>query len=382
VTDNWQRALVDGGRELGWETLSDIVVDALTAELEVLRNDPELLDSARASTAANLGVVREVIAGRLSLAEVEPPPQAVAFARDLARRNVPVGELDRAYRIAALALWRWGVSEVRARVDGDVSMAIQGISEAAFSTANVFAATVMARYAQERERWLRSSDAIRAATVQEILGGGAVDVVRASARLRYELRQNHQAFITWALDDIAESTAQRIGGGRALLTPLSGVAVAGWAPAGSLDLSVLPPTASLAVGSPGGGLDGFRRSHAEAEQARRVAQLADREPGVVHYDDVALIALLTHDLEQARRFARRTLGPLAGPDPAMRRLAETLRVVLENQGSPRRAAHVLGVHENTVAKRLRAVEELLGDEVRHQPAQLLGALAILDIGVD
>jgi hypothetical protein len=43
---------------------------------------------------------------------------------------------------------------------------------------------------------------------------------------------------------------------------------------------------------------------------------------------------------------------------------------------------VLGVHENTVAKRLRAVEELLGDEVRDQPAQLLGALAILDIGVD
>jgi DNA-binding PucR family transcriptional regulator len=66
----------------------------------------------------------------------------------------------------------------------------------------------------------------------------------------------------------------------------------------------------------------------------------------------------------------------------MRRLAQTLRVVLENQGSPRRAAHVLGVHENTVAKRLRAVEELLGDEVRDQPAQLLGALAILDIGVD
>jgi PucR-like helix-turn-helix protein/diguanylate cyclase with GGDEF domain len=382
VTDSWQRALVDGGREVGWDKLTDITVDALTEELEVLRNDPELAASARASTAANLDVVREVIAGRLTLAEVEPPPQAVAFARDLARRNVPVGELDRAYRIAALALWRWGVTEVRARVDGDVASAIQGISEAAFSTANVFAATVMARYAQERERWLRSSDAIRAATVQEILGGGAVDVVRASARLRYELRQNHQAFITWALDDIAESTAQGVGGRRALLTPLSSGAVAGWAPAGSLDPAALPPSASLAVGSPGAGLDGFRRSHAEAQQARRVAQQADREPGVVHYDDVALVALLTHDLEQARRFARRTLGPLAEPDPAMRRLAETLRVVLENQGSPRRAAHVLGVHENTVAKRLRAVEELLGDEVRDQPAELLGALAILDIGVD
>jgi hypothetical protein len=382
VTDNWQRALVDGFRELGWETLTDIVVDALTDEIEVLRNDPELVASARSSTQANLGIIRDVIGGGLSLAEVEPPPQAVAFARDLARRNVGVGELDRAYRIAALALWRWGVDEVHARVDGDVAAAIQGLSEAAFTTANVFASTVMARYAQERERWLRSSDAVRAATVQEILGGGAVDVVRASGRLRYELRQNHQAFVAWAVDDIAESTAQRVGGPRALLSPVPGGAVAGWAPAGSLELASLPPSASLAVGSPGVGLDGFRRSHAEAQQARRVAQLADRTPGVVHYDDLALVALLTHDLDAARRFAERTLGPLAQPDPAMRRLADTLRVVLENQGSPRRAAQVLGVHENTVAKRMRAVEELLGDEVRGHPAPLLGALAILDVTVD
>jgi hypothetical protein len=382
VTDNWQHALVEGGRELGWGTLTGIVVDALTAELEVLRNDPELLASAQASTEANLGVVNAVIAGRLTLADVEPPPQAVAFARDLARRNVPVGELDRAYRIAALALWRWGVDEVHARVDGDKTAAIQGLSEAAFTTANVFASTVMARYAHERERWLRSSDAVRAATVQEILGGGTVDVVRASGRLRYELRQNHQAFVTWAADDIGESTAQRVGGTRALLYPLAGGAVAGWAPAGSLDLASLPPTASVAVGSPGAGIDGFCRSHKEALQARRVAQLAGRPPGVAHYDDVALVALLTHDLEQARRFAERTLGPLAQPDPAMRRLTDTLRAVLENHGSPRRAAQVLGVHENTVAKRLRAVEELLGDEVRDRPGQLLGALAILDVTVD
>ena len=382
MADNWQRALVEGGSELGWDTLTAIVVDALKAELEVLRNDPELLASARSSTQANLGVVNAVNAGRLTLADVEPPPQAVAFARDLARRNVPVGELDRAYRIAALALWRWGVDEVHARVDGDKTAAIQGLSEAAFTTANVFASTVMARYAQERERWLRSSDAVRAATVQEILEGDTVDVVRASGRLRYELRQNHQAFVTWAVDDIAESTAQRVGGVRALLYPLAGGAVAGWAPAGSLDVDALPPSASLAIGSPGAGIDGFRRSHLEASQARRVASLAGREPGVVLYDDVALVALLTHDLEQARRFAERTLGPLAQPDAGMRRLADTLRAVLENQGSPRRAAQVLGVHENTVAKRMRAIEELLGDSVRGHPAALLGALAILEVTVD
>jgi hypothetical protein len=382
VAVSWQRALVDGGRETGWETLTGIVLDALKDELDPLRDDPELVESARSSIAANLALVGEVLGGRLSLADIEPPPQAVVFARDLARRNVPVAELDRAYRVSSLALWRWAVDEVLARVDGEqAAAAIQGLSEAAFMTGNVFSATVMARYAQERERWLRSADAIRAATVDEILAGGSVDVARASARLRYELRQKHEAFIVWNSGEAVESTAERVGNGRALLTELGSGVVAGWMAAGALAVSDLPPGVSVAVGSPAAGLDGFRRSHAEAQQARRVAQQTRRAPGVVRYDDVALLALLTHDLEQARRFARRCLGPLAEPEPAMRRLADTLRAVLENQGSPRRAAHVLGVHENTVAKRLRAVEDLLGEDVRDRTPQLLAALAILEAGV-
>ena len=46
----------------------------------------------------------------------EPPPQAVAFARELARRNLPVSDLARAYRVAQRALWHWGTSEIQQRI--------------------------------------------------------------------------------------------------------------------------------------------------------------------------------------------------------------------------------------------------------------------------
>ena len=93
---------------------------------------------------------------------------------------------------------------------------------------------------------------------------------------------------------------------------------------------------------------------------------------------LALLGLLTQDLDQARVFAERRLGPLIGDDEATQRLAETLQTVLEERGSPRRAAKRLGVHENTVAKRLRTIETIVGEKADGPPAELLAALVIRD----
>jgi DNA-binding PucR family transcriptional regulator len=131
----------------------------------------------------------------------------------------------------------------------------------------------------------------------------------------------------------------------------------------------------VAIGEPGDGLDGFRRSHAEALEARRVAQLGGLA-GAVRYADVALVALLTKDPAQARTFAERQLGPLMASDAATTRLAETLLAVLRAQGSPRHAAMRLGVHENTVAKRVRTAEQALARSIGERPDELLAALLI------
>lgn len=375
----WQAAVVAGGRDQGVDGIASIAIRALEQELPVLLEDPDLREAARASTVANIDLAVSLVQGSISLSHLDPPPQAAAFTRELARRNVPVAELDRAYRVAQLALWRWAVAQVHERVEGDVAVAIEGLSEAVFATGDVLAATVMQRYAVERERWLRSADAIRTSTLRDILAGNPVDLDAAGSRLRYELRQTHEAFVVWSDGDGApsEAAATAIGGSRALLSPFGVGIVAGWAPAGSLVLDGVEDGVRVALGSPGAGVEGFRRGHLEAVEARRVARLTAPGAPATRYDDVALLALLTKDAGQAQRFVDRTLGPLAAADRATMRLADTLHAALEEQGSPRRAAHRLGVHENTVAKRLRAIDELLGGTHLRRPGDLLAALTIL-----
>lgn len=374
----WEEALAAAAEETGVEAIADRALAALVPELPVLREDPDLLEAARSSALANVALATELVRGTMSPEDMEPPPQATAFARALARRNVPVAELDRAYRVAQVTLWRWAVDEVRARVDADVADAIEGLSEAVFALGDIFSLTVMRRYAAERERWLRSAEAVRAATVQEVLAGGPVDVAAASARLRYELRHAHVAFVVWSEGETEapESAAAAVGGPGALLVPLGTGTVAGWCAPGGVQPEAGGAVA-VALGTPAADVEGFRRSHAEALEARRVARLSGRAaPGLVRYADVALLALLTQDAEQARRFAAAVLGPLAGGEEAMRKLADTLLVALEEQGSPRRAAARLGVHENTVAKRLRSVEELVPGGTAGRTAELLAALVI------
>jgi DNA-binding PucR family transcriptional regulator len=112
--------------------------------------------------------------------------------------------------------------------------------------------------------------------------------------------------------------------------------------------------------------------------ARRIAQLTRRRPGsVTRWTDVALAAVASADLELAQQFVASELGPLVRDDDQTARLAATLRVYLEEQMSPRRAAQRLGVHENTIANRIRAVREQLGHPIEDRACELQVALRLV-----
>jgi DNA-binding PucR family transcriptional regulator len=114
--------------------------------------------------------------------------------------------------------------------------------------------------------------------------------------------------------------------------------------------------------------------------ARHVIQLGRRAPGALaRYGDVALTGLLTHDVPEARRFTQRELGALGAETDAARRIAATLRVFLEEGSSFVRAARRLGVHENTVAYRVRRAGELLGHPVEDRQLELRVALMLADV---
>jgi DNA-binding PucR family transcriptional regulator len=377
----WQDVLTAALSEQGAEGLADLALAALDRAMPVLSEDEDLRDLARASSMANVLLVADIARGAAELRDAVPPPQAVAFARELARRNVPMTELARAYRVVQHAMWRMGVVELRRRIadPADVAAAIERLTDATFATGEMLMSTALERYTEERDRWVRTADAVRRETVQSILDGRTVDATAASARLRYDLRRAHVAFLVWAGDGEAaepEAAATALGGPGALIVALRAGVAAGWCAPDALSLDAIGDLgAHVAIGGPADGVDGFRRSHAEAGEARRVARLGT-PGGAVRYADVALAALLTKDLAQAQAFADHELGALRAADAATRRIADTVLALLEAQGSPRRAAQRLGVHENTVAKRVKAAESLLGHPVDERPAELMAALLV------
>ncbi|MDX6663831.1 MAG: hypothetical protein QOG68_37 [Solirubrobacteraceae bacterium] len=376
----WQHVLGAVLTEQGAGALADVALESLDREMPLLRDDADLRELARSSAVANLLLVAEIARGAVALADVVPPAQAIAFARELARRNVPMSELARTYRVGQHSMWRFGVAEIRRSMtdDAEVAAAVEQLTDATFATGEVLMSTALERYATERDRWVRSADALRRETVQAVLDGHAIDPATASARLRYDLRRTHVAFLVWVGDDEGdpESGAAAAGGAGALIVPLRAGVTAGWCAPDALNLAALDGgDARVAVSNPGEGVEGFRRAHAEAVEARRIARLGPPGPPV-RYADVALAALLTKDLAQAQAFADRELAGLRSADPATQRIADTVLALLETQGSPRRAAQRLGVHENTVAKRVKTAEELLGHAVEERPAELLAALII------
>jgi len=89
-----------------------------------------------------------------------------------------------------------------------------------------------------------------------------------------------------------------------------------------------------------------------------------------------LDSLLTHDLDEARRFVHSEIGPLMEDSDASRRMAATLEVFLQEESSFVRAARRLGIHENTVAYRVRRAEELLGRRASDRQLELRAALRL------
>jgi DNA-binding PucR family transcriptional regulator len=170
-----------------------------------------------------------------------------------------------------------------------------------------------------------------------------------------------------ALDALAESLSETAAGARPLIAAMGASLSFAWLPATDPQLldrleTLRPPSdVGLALGTVRDGIEGFRASHAEALEARRVVALRDRSLGwTTSYRRVEVAALCSRDPDRAADLVRRELGPLAADDDATRRLRATLRAYTASGANFRAAARQLGLHHNTVIYRVRRAQELLG----------------------
>jgi PucR-like helix-turn-helix protein/diguanylate cyclase with GGDEF domain len=376
------------------QRVSEEITDAIHRELSDIDADDELRAGTLASTRSVLTLMADMVRLGHSPDDVVAPPDAVEYLRQYVRRGVSIDALLRAYHVGHSTFFGNWVAGVHAEVADErwLARAVELGAKWTFDYIQTLNRELVNQYTEEHARWVRSAAAVRAETVQALLAGEHVDAALAAQRLRYELDRHHVAYVLWTedveagrneyavLENAATQLASDAGLGPPLVMALGGHLVWAWVGGRSpIELPIAGVAGSLrvALGTSAPGVEGFRASHRESVQARRVAQLSHRRPGsVTRYEDIALTALASADLDLARDFVARELGPLAEQDDDTVRLAATLRVYLEEQASPRRTAQRLGVHENTVKNRVRSIRELIGHPPEDRVAEVLVALRL------
>jgi hypothetical protein len=351
-----------GQRFPGWETnsafsrrqVSDFTEVSLQTQLAALR--------------------RELLPSRC------PEPDAAA-AGTVAR----VGEIEAfasGYRAAQAALWEmWFCLAEDSGLEGSErrQLLTRG-SDFFFRYADLLGDFVTAVYRTKREALHTDGAQRRFNTIKALLEGQ--QPVSANG-IEIDLHQHHLGLIAWGegCEDAARALAKELERPPFLVTPLRGTCWAWISGSRPLEEPVRrrlgrlnPPVgAQLALGMEESGEQGFRTTHRQAQRARL---LADEASPVTRYADVAIEALASENTEEARRFIARELGAINDESTSSHRLRETLIAYFAAEHNAASAAATLGIHQQTVANRLRAAEERLGHSIGARRVELELALRL------
>jgi GGDEF-like domain/PucR C-terminal helix-turn-helix domain len=375
------------------EQLADItqaIQQILERDIAELRGDAQLLGLLHKSTEGNVETVFNALHYDIPIERVEPPTAALEYARRLAQHGVPSNALVRAYRLGHQALLAMVVDAINeADLDPALGLAVfDRMTAVTFRYIDWISQNVVNVYETERDRWLENRSRIRSVRVAEILEGGDVDVDAMTSAIRYPLRRTHVALVLWFANDsntgnelarlerCLRELAEHLDSGNALFVEADRVSGWGWIPLANAGgdpiarirrrISDTPDAPYVAVGAALSGVHGFRRSHRQAQNARRVAVAAGpAAPRVTAASDPGLFsaALVSTDLAEAQAWVRETLGPLATDSENDALLRETLRVFLHEGCSYKAAADDLNLHSNSVKYRVQRAVDRRGRQI-------------------
>jgi DNA-binding PucR family transcriptional regulator len=369
--------------------ISADIYQLIVREIPQLRGDGRVMALLEASVGENVTTALHVMQHGIDLENVHSPAAAEEYARRLAQRGVPIAALLRAYRIGATRFQDWCLEELGRRTDN-----ASVISAAGLRIADVLATYIdgvseelVSAYEAEKENWLRNLSAVRGARVRALLSGDRIDLDSSEAILGYRLRQHHVGVVCWAgeaeagggalarLEQATVDMARRTRcEGRPIFLPQDETSAWAWLPLGARDAFSIQAASTcateaaagirFALGAPGSGAGGFRRTHQQALGAHAVALAAGPSgPLVTSFSEVAPLALMSGSIDLIRAWVIETLGSLADDDDQHSMLRDTLRVFLQEGGSFKATAERLTLHKNTVQYRVRKAEESLGRPV-------------------
>ena len=372
--------------------LSSALGQSLEDQIPELRGDAALVELLGTSVEGNVDTVLHALRYDIAVERVEAPTAALEYARRLAQRGVPVNALVRAYRLGQRQINEVVFAELRV-MDIPESMrveVIEAITGTLFEYIDWMSQQVVAVYEDERERWLENQNSLRGLRVREVLTANkTIDLDAAITSIRYPLRWHHLALVMWYPDPGAEGDElarlqkflRELGeaagaAGNPLFVAADRSCGWGWLPYRAVVADAVvkvrqftlarPNSPSVAIGTMAGGVDGFRRSHREAEEARGVAIVSrGPTPTVIAASDpgLSVVARLGGDVADTRDWVASVFGDLALDNENDARLRETLRVFLGCGSSYKMAAEELSLHFNSVKYRVGRAVARRGREI-------------------
>jgi DNA-binding PucR family transcriptional regulator len=332
------------------------------------------------------------------------PPEALSFAISVQHHGIDTAALIQAYRVGQNIAWSWWMEHLAHEVSdhGLLLEAIERSSERMFVYVDAVVEEQVRMWERERERWSGRLTMQRAEAVRTVLAGEASAPEKALRGIGYALDRELVAGILWEsapaatpqatappmsrLELTAGAIAAAVGLERTLIVPAEASCMWAWfALDRRFDLDALARSAAeqlrerqgLSLSIAGRGLEGFRGGHRQALRARRFAELSQAERGIVRFDEVETLCVMSEDPELLADFVERKLGALAAGSPNARRLRETVLVWLHEGGNVSRAAERMQTHKNTVRNRLQRAEELVGRALEEDRLGLELALTMM-----
>jgi hypothetical protein len=134
---------------------------------------------------------------------------------------------------------------------------------------------------------------------------------------------------------------------------------------------------SLTIGEPGSGLAGWRLTHQQAQAALPIARRSSKP--VRRYAEMALLSSMARDDLLVSSLHQLYLAPLEKERDRGKTLRDTLRAYFAAERNVSSAAIALGVKRHTVTRRLRAIEEKLGQPLSVCATEVDAALKLEDL---
>lgn len=385
--------------------LSERVVEAdLAAAFETMRDNEEFVTRLRASVVENLRHLRQVIGGRVRLADVELN-EPFALAGLQARLRLPQTALQRSYRVGFMTMWQEWSDRLVERAERDDVPRVESLAALLDMTSLLLgyqhhvASEVADSFARVDDVMSRSREHVRNGLVRHLLRGDATPLSASDlVLLDYPLDASHVAVLLPAMPQGA--TRQILNALHwachtrdALVHPVDLASTVvwlaqprpGWRPGTHANLvdCLRRMGVEASVSEPHVGVDGVRAGWREVQdvQGIRAAWGVVASPRVITHRDVSLEILLMADPAKARAFVHAELGDLGADDDLAARLRETV------EASHRYGRHVttaehLHLHEHTVRNRLQKAAELLGRPLTERRTELQVALRLARLLAD